>query len=175
MPLRGPSGIFGAMGSLIQGGVGTSARMPSETPTERAEGASKEEDPSASKPMRPTSYPAFARMIRDAQAAGYYPFFHPVKGSAGAEVEVEEPPLRVPPNAPDPQVTVVRDCSDDRKKLGLRPPGADLHVERQPLVRQRLLQLTHQHSLHLTYSQQETPTTVEGKLTRQGSGRQKRR
>ena len=39
--------------------------------------------------MRPTSYPAFARMVRDAQAAGYYPFFHPVKGSAGAEVEVE--------------------------------------------------------------------------------------
>lgn len=32
---------------------------------------------------------AFAGRIRDAQQAGYYPFFHPVRWGAGAEVEID--------------------------------------------------------------------------------------
>ena len=36
---------------------------------------------------------AFADMIREAQRAGYYPFFHPVQWGEGAEVRIEGRPL----------------------------------------------------------------------------------
>lgn len=77
------------MKTLLQAGLDGQAPAP---PVPRREAMNREGgglSAAQPPPMLGEQCPVFAQMIREAQQAGYYPFFHPVRWGEGAEVEVE--------------------------------------------------------------------------------------